>query len=139
MRRGGADTSTSVRDAGQYGLLLEVSHGNVVSPGSGLCQTAITNLTARIPGDLARRLAGAGGGIERMALQAVALEECRAGRLSKKELRQTLGFEALDELDGYLKQHGVFEPYTLADLTGSASDAACWSSSLPPSRFTIRC
>ena len=72
------------------------------------------NLTVRIPDDFAKRLAGAD--IERKVLEALALEEYRGGRLSKKELRQTLGFEALDELDGFLKKHGVYEPYTLADL-----------------------
>lgn len=69
-----------------------------------------------LPDDFARHLAGAGGDIERKALEALALEEYRAGRLGKKELRRALGFEALDELDGFLKAHGVFEPYTLADL-----------------------
>jgi uncharacterized protein UPF0175 len=74
------------------------------------------NLTVRIPDDLAKRLAAAGGDIERKALEALALEEYRAGRLSKKELREALGFEVLNELDGFLKAHGVFEEYTLADL-----------------------
>jgi len=27
-----------------------------------------------------------------------------------------LGFEVLDEIDGFLKKHGMFEPYTLADF-----------------------
>jgi hypothetical protein len=74
------------------------------------------NLTVRIPDSFARRLVDLGGDIERKALEALALEEYRAGRLSKKELRQTLGFEVLDELDGFLKSHGVFEPYSMADL-----------------------
>ena len=74
------------------------------------------NLIVDLPDDFAERLARAGGDIARKALEALALEEYRAGRLGKKELRRTLGFEALDELDGFLKAHGVFEPYTPADL-----------------------
>jgi Uncharacterised protein family (UPF0175) len=74
------------------------------------------NLTIRIPDQLATRLAEAGGDLERKALEALALEEYRAGRLTNKELRQVLGFETLNEFDGFLKAHGVFEDYTLDDL-----------------------
>jgi Uncharacterised protein family (UPF0175) len=74
------------------------------------------NLTLRIPDQLAERLTAAGGDIERKALEALTLEEYRAGRLSKKELCQALDFEVLDEVDGFLKAHGIFEDYTPADL-----------------------
>jgi hypothetical protein len=74
------------------------------------------NLTVRIPDDFAERLAAAGGDIERKALEALALEEHRAGRLTPPELRRLLGFETRAELDGFLKDHGIFECYTLADL-----------------------
>jgi hypothetical protein len=74
------------------------------------------NLTVRIPDDFAARLSAGGGDIERKALEALALEEYRGGRLTKPELRRLLGFEIRAELDGFLKEHGVFEPYTLADL-----------------------
>jgi len=40
----------------------------------------------------------------------------RAGRMTKPEVYTVLGFEALDEFDGFLKAHGVYEDYTLADL-----------------------
>jgi hypothetical protein len=46
------------------------------------------NLILRIPDDLAARLGG--GDIERMALEALALEGYRAGRLTKPELRRLL-------------------------------------------------
>ena len=73
------------------------------------------NLVIHIPDDFAERLSP-GGDVERNALEALALEAYRAGRLTKPELRRLLGFEVLDELDGFLKSHGVYEPYTLADL-----------------------
>ena len=79
------------------------------------------NLTVRSPDDLAARL-GARGDLERQALEALALEEYRAGRLTKPELRRLLGFEIRAELDGFLKAHGVFEPYTLADLERERQD-----------------
>ncbi|HEY6433884.1 MAG TPA: UPF0175 family protein [Acetobacteraceae bacterium] len=74
------------------------------------------NLTVRIPDHRAERLKAAGGDIERKALEALALEEYRAGRLSKKEPRQALDFDVLDEMDSFFKAHGVFEDYTPADL-----------------------
>jgi hypothetical protein len=74
------------------------------------------NLTLHIPDDLAKRLAATGGDLERKAIEALALEEYRSGRLPQPELRRVLGFETRAELDGFLKAHGVFEPYTAADL-----------------------
>jgi hypothetical protein len=50
-----------------------------------------------------------GGDLERRALEALVLEEFRAGRLSKADLQPALGFEVLNEVDGFLKAHGVFE------------------------------
>ncbi|HLY55504.1 MAG TPA: UPF0175 family protein [Stellaceae bacterium] len=73
------------------------------------------NLVLRIPDDLAERLSAAGD-VERQALEALAADAYRHGRLTKPELRRMLGFQVLDELDHFLKEHGVFEPYTMADL-----------------------
>lgn len=74
------------------------------------------NVTVRIPDELAVRLIAGGGDLERRALEALVLEEFRAGRLNKAELRQALGFAVLNEVDGFLKAHGVFEEYTLEEL-----------------------
>jgi hypothetical protein len=74
------------------------------------------NLVVRIPDDLATRIAAEGGDLERRALEALVLEEFRAGRMTTKELRGTLGFESLDEVDGFLKAHGVYEPCTVDEI-----------------------
>jgi hypothetical protein len=74
------------------------------------------NLTVRIPDDLARRLSTGNVDLERRALEALVAEEYRAGRMTKPEVYDVLAFEALDEFDGFLKAHGVYEDYTLADL-----------------------
>jgi hypothetical protein len=42
----------------------------------------------RIPDDFASRIAAQGGDLERRALEALVLEEFRAGRISKGELRR---------------------------------------------------
>jgi hypothetical protein len=73
------------------------------------------DLVLHIPDDFAEQLS-AGGDIEREALEALALESYRAGRLTKAELRRVLGIESRYELDGFLKAHDVYETYTLEDL-----------------------
>jgi hypothetical protein len=78
-------------------------------------------LVIHIPDDFAERL-GAGGDVERQALEALALESYRAGRLTKAELRRLLGFEVLDEIDGFLKAHGVYEPYTVEEVEREVRD-----------------
>ncbi len=73
------------------------------------------NVILRIPDDLAARLS-ARGDVERQALEALVLEAYRAGQMNKDELGDALGLEALNDLDGFLKAHGVFEEYTLAEF-----------------------
>ena len=75
------------------------------------------NVIVRIPDELAERLAAEGGGdLERRALEAFALSEYQAGRLTRFELRQLLGIPTRYELDGFLKERGVFDPVTLEDV-----------------------
>jgi len=80
------------------------------------------NLIVEIPDDVAQRLVAAGGDLSRRALEALALEEYKRGHLTKRELRRLLGFCARDALDGFLKAHGVFEPYSLDDLERERRD-----------------
>jgi hypothetical protein len=79
-------------------------------------------VTLDIPDDVAARLKAAGGDLSRRALEALAIEEFKRGRLTKPELRRILGFGTRDALDGFLKAHDVFEPYSLDDLTREQRD-----------------
>jgi hypothetical protein len=74
------------------------------------------NITVPIPDAVASRIAADGGDPARRALEALVAEEYRACRLSKDELRDALGFTVLNEVDGFLKAHGIYEPYTPEDL-----------------------
>ena len=74
------------------------------------------NVTVPIPDDLAQRLSSAGVDLSRRALEGFALEEYQAGRITKAELRRWLGIETRYELDGFLKEHGVFINATVEDL-----------------------
>jgi hypothetical protein len=80
------------------------------------------NLTFQIPDDVARRLSAVSGDLSRRALEALALEGFKNGHLTKTELRQMLGFETREALDGFLKAHEVFIEYTLDDLERERQD-----------------
>jgi Uncharacterised protein family (UPF0175) len=89
------------------------------------------DVTVQIPDDLANRMA-AGGDLPRRALEALAAEEYKRGRLTKPDLRRLLGFETGGQIDEFLKEHEVFEDYTLEDLERevraccvSVFDASC--------------
>lgn len=73
-------------------------------------------VTLHIPDDVARRLASSGHDLSRRALEAFSLEEFKAGRLTEAQLRQLLGFETRDAVDGFLKAHEVWLSYTKEDL-----------------------
>ena len=73
-------------------------------------------LIVQIPDELASRMSASGGELSRRALEALALEEFKSGRITKPELRRLLGFGTRYQLDGFLKTHGVYDDYTLQDL-----------------------
>jgi hypothetical protein len=80
------------------------------------------NVTVEIPDDVAQRLAATGGDLSRRALEALALEEYKRGRLTNPELRRLLGFATRTELDAFFKAHEVFGTYTPSDLERDRHD-----------------
>jgi hypothetical protein len=69
-------------------------------------------ITVQLPDDLGQLPDPA-----RAALEAFAIEGYRSGALSAYQTRILLGFQARDELDGFLKKHEVWEhAYNLDDL-----------------------
>ena len=69
-------------------------------------------VTVQLPDDLAQQADAA-----RTALEAFAIEGYRSGALSAYQTRLLLGFETRYELDGLLKEHGVWErAYSVEDL-----------------------
>ena len=70
-----------------------------------------------IPDDIASRMTnGAGVNLSRHALEALAAEEYRQGKIHKPDLRRLFGFETSYEIDGFLKAHNVFDEYTPEDF-----------------------
>ncbi len=80
------------------------------------------NLNLEIPDDLAQRLGATAEDLARRALEGFALEEYKADRISKAELRRLLGFETRYELDGFLKAHDVWADVTIEDLRQDLRD-----------------
>jgi hypothetical protein len=73
------------------------------------------DVTVHIPDAIAPRLIEGGGDLARVALESVALEALRAGRITEVQLRKMLGLARI-ELDGFLKAHGIYQDYTLEDF-----------------------
>jgi len=73
------------------------------------------NLTVEIPDDVAQRLSTAGG-LSRRALEALAAEEYRQGRLHKPDLRRFLDFTTSDQIDTSLEAREVWIEYAVEDL-----------------------
>jgi hypothetical protein len=71
-------------------------------------------VTFQIPDELADSVTAAGD-LPRRALEAFALEELRAGRITEPQLCEMLGLARI-QIDGFLKSHGVFHDYTMADF-----------------------
>jgi hypothetical protein len=71
-------------------------------------------VTLNIPDELAAQIISEGKDPSRTALEALALEGYRTEQMSEAEIRQ-LGFETRMEVHAFLKEHGAFLHYSLAD------------------------
>lgn len=68
-----------------------------------------------IPEDIAAQLHTKWNDLPRAALESLALEAYRSGTLTVAQLRRLLGLSRY-ELDGFLKQAGIYLDYDLDDL-----------------------
>jgi predicted HTH domain antitoxin len=71
-------------------------------------------ITLELPDEIAQQLA-AGQDLSRAALEALVAEGCRTHRLSEHQAAQLLGLSRY-ELDGFLKNRGVFYDYSIEDF-----------------------
>lgn len=72
-------------------------------------------ISLEIPDDLAASVAPSGEDLSRNALEALGLEAYRQRRISGYQLRVLLGIHSRWELDGFLKEHNVYD-YTIEDF-----------------------
>ena len=73
-------------------------------------------ISLNIPDDIARELAPEGTDLSWAALEALALEGYRARVLFESDLCRMLGFESGLDVHAFLKEHGVYLQYGLAEL-----------------------
>jgi predicted HTH domain antitoxin len=84
---------------------------------AAFCYPPTMQITVQLPDDLAQHPNPA-----REALEAFAIEGYRSGALSAHQTRLLLGFETGFELDGFLKEHGVWNhAYSVEDLEKDAA------------------
>jgi len=69
-----------------------------------------------VPEELARQLASDAKDLARLALEALAADGVRLGKLSVFQARELLGIQSRYEMDGFLKKHGVFLDLSLEDV-----------------------
>lgn len=70
----------------------------------------------QIPDDVARVLLSEQKDLSRAALEALALEGYRAGRLSESQIRRLLGFNTRMQVHAFLKAHNVYLNYSIHEL-----------------------
>jgi hypothetical protein len=87
----------------------------------------VVDVHLEIPEEFARQLASDPEDMARLALEALAAEGVRSGKLSTFQARRLLGIQSRYEMDGFLKAHGVYLDVTLEDVRKD-SDAALSSS-----------
>ena len=69
-----------------------------------------------VPEEFTRRLASDAEGLARVALEALAAEGVRSGKLTAFQARNLLGIQSRYDMDGFLKARGVFLDLTLEDV-----------------------
>ncbi|MCU1325272.1 MAG: hypothetical protein JWN34_642 [Bryobacterales bacterium] len=84
-------------------------------------------VTLDVPEDISRLLADSAVALTRVALEALALDALRTGKLSPAQARRLLGFTSRYQMDGFLKEHEVFLPLTLEDIRRDAETALAFS------------
>jgi hypothetical protein len=77
-----------------------------------------------VPDALAEQLAGRGRNVPRAALEALVAEAYRAHRLTGVEVCGLLDISSRNDLDAFLKTHGVPLEYTIEDFEREGQTSA---------------
>jgi len=73
-------------------------------------------ITVELPDDVAQGLEAQVKNLPRALLESFALEGYRSGKLTEEQVRKILGYGTRMQVDGFLKEHGVYLDYTVEDL-----------------------
>jgi hypothetical protein len=76
-----------------------------------------------LPEELAQYLGQDPKTLSRTALEALVLEGVRSGRLSAAQGRRALGIGSRDQMDAFLKAHGIDFPLTIEQVRRDSETA----------------
>jgi hypothetical protein len=77
-----------------------------------------------LPDDVLAQLSEQGQDVSRSALEAMAIDAYRMQRMTGHQLCQLLEIPSRDELDRFLKHHGVLLDYTFEDFEREGTTSA---------------
>ncbi len=80
-----------------------------------------------IPEEVALQFTAEPGGIARAAVEALAAEGVRSGKLTVYQARQMLGIRSRHQMDGFLKARGVLLPDTMQQVVADSERAITFS------------
>lgn len=84
-------------------------------------------ITLELPEEFGRYLGQDAQALSRTALEALALEGIRSRSLSVAQARRLLSFQTRDEMDGFLKAHGIDLPLTIEQVRRDTDTALAFS------------
>ena len=85
-------------------------------------------ITLELPDDVARGLEAQVKNLPRALLESFALEGYRSRKLTEEQVRKILGYGTRMQVDGFLKEQGVYLDYTLEDLDHGTETSRKFSS-----------
>jgi hypothetical protein len=85
-------------------------------------------ITLELPDDVAQSLEAGAENLPRALLESFALEGYRSGKFTEEQVRKILGYGTRMQVDGFLKEHGVYLAYTLEDLDCETENSREFSS-----------
>jgi Uncharacterised protein family (UPF0175) len=80
-----------------------------------------------VPEEIAGQFTTEPAGIARAAVEALAAEGLRFGKLTVYQARQLLGIRSRYEMDGFLKARGLFLPATMEEIVADSHTALAFS------------
>jgi hypothetical protein len=85
-------------------------------------------ITLELPDDIAKGLESQVKNLPRALLESFALEGYRSGKLTEEQVRRILGYGTRMQVDGFLKEHGVYLAYNLEDVDRESETSREFSS-----------
>ena len=80
-----------------------------------------------VPEEVARQFTAEPGGIARAAVEALAAEGVRSGKLTVHQARHMLGIRSRYEMDGFLKRRGLLLSDTIQQVVADSETALAFS------------